>query len=589
MQEKIKNLINEALRNLDIEVSDSRPDESPFGRVVVEHPADMNMGDYSTNVAMVLAKNLKQNPRELAEKIVQELSARKDLAEVRISMIESAGAGFINFYLTKEYFVNNVKDILEKDGEYGKTNLYKGKKILVEHSSPNLFKPFHIGHVMNNAIGESITRLARYSGAEVVCISYPSDVSYGIGKAVWAFLEDGTPKLNTFKTEEEKLNYLGECYVRGTKALEENPELEPRMREITKKIYDKVSSPEYNAYKIGREINLSYFQKMAEHLGSHFDDFIFESEAGVEGEKLVRENIGEIFEESDGAVVYKGEQDGLHTRVFINKENYPTYEAKDVGLLSLKFSRYNPDLSIFITDHEQSEYFKVVVSAAGKINKIWQEKTVHRTHGRMSFKGQKMSSRLGGVPIASTLLSAVAEEVKEKSGEISEDTRDMIAVGSIKFAILRAMAGKNINFDPETSLSFEGDSGPYLQYSTVRANSILEKSKEDHPTQNENILGTPPPQGGEGNSNIENQITPLEKYLVRFPEVVEHSISLWEPHHIVTYLLELSQAFNSWYGNTKVIDTENKNMAYNLALVKAFNLTMLKGLYLLGIKAPERM
>lgn len=589
MQEKIKNLIKQALTNLEIN------SEVDF---VVEHPADMSMGDYSTNVAMALAKSLKMNPKELAEKIVGELcvllplnkgeARRGSEGREEIQKIESAGAGFINFYLSPNYFQNSITEILNLGEDYGKTDLYKGKKILVEHSSPNLFKPFHIGHVMNNAIGESITRLARYSGAEVVCISYPSDVSYGIGKAVWAFLEDGIEKLNTFKGEEEKLNYLGECYVRGTKALEENPELEPRMREITKKIYDKVEGSEYDAYKIGREINLSYFQKMAGHLGSHFDDFIFESEAGKEGEKLVRENIGKIFENSDGAVVYKGEQDGLHTRVFINKENYPTYEAKDVGLLSLKFSRYNPDLSIFITDHEQSEYFKVVVSAAGKINKIWQDKTVHRTHGRMSFKGQKMSSRLGGVPIASTLLSAVAEEVKEKSPEISEDTRDMIAVGSIKFAILRAMAGKNINFDPDTSLSFEGDSGPYLQYSAVRANSILEKAN-NHFAQNENILGTPPPQGGEGNSNTENQITPLEKYLVRFPEVVEHSIKLWEPHHIVTYLLELSQAFNSWYAHTKVIDTENKNMAYNLALVKAFNLIMQKGLYLLGIQTPERM
>ncbi len=571
MQEKIRNLIKQALENLEIN------SEVDF---VVEHPADLNMGDYSTNIAMALSKSLKTNPKELAGKIVEEISARKDLAEIGISKIESAGAGFINFYLSSIHFQNEILEILNKGEDYGKLDLYKGKKILVEHSSPNLFKPFHIGHVMNNAIGESITRLAKYSGASVVCISYPSDVSYGIGKAVWAFLEDGIEKLDTFKNEEEKLNYLGECYVRGTKALEENPSLETRMREITKKIYDKEEGTEYDAYKIGREINLNYFKNMTAHLGSNFDDFIFESEAGQEGEKLVRENTipdgKNVFEKSDGAVVYKGEQDGLHTRVFINKENYPTYEAKDVGLLSLKFSRYNPDLSIFITDHEQSEYFKVVVSASGKINKIWQEKTIHRTHGRMSFKGQKMSSRLGGVPIASTLLSAVAEEVKEKSAEIDEETRDMIAVGSIKFAILRAMAGKNINFDPDTSLSFEGDSGPYLQYSVVRANSILEKAN---------------------NHSIENQtktlflqeVTILEKYLIRFPEIVEYSIKAWEPHHIIGYLLELSQAFNSWYAHTKVLDIENKNMAYNLALVKVFSLTMQNGLYLLGIETPKKM
>ncbi len=559
IQGKIKNLILEALKSLGIEGVD----------FATEHPADLKMGDYSTNVAMVLAKKIGQNPKELAEKIVAEMSKMPfDMVE----KVEVAGPGFINFYLSPKYFHDSLKNILSQGDNWGRVDVHKGKKILIEHSSPNLFKPFHIGHVMNNAIGESITRFARFSGAEVTEISYPSDVSFGIGKAVWALLQDGVDKLDTFKTEGEKLNYLGECYVRGTRALEEDKSLEPRMREITKLIYDKTASPEYDAYNIGREINLVYFQNMALRLGSKFDAFIFESEAGKEGEGLVRANIGNIFKESDGAVIYEGEQDGLHTRVFINKEGYPTYEAKDVGLMSLKFARYNPDLSIFITDHEQSEYFKVVVHAAGKINKIWQDKTVHRTHGRMSFKGQKMSSRLGGVPIASDLISAVSEEVREKSKEISEDKVEMISIAALKFAILKSMAGKNINFDPDTSLSFEGDSGPYLQYSAVRSNSILEKAQQNT-----------------FEFAQKEKITEVEKYLVRFPEVVEKCITLWEPHHMVDYLLNLSQRFNSWYGQVRIIDESNKEMQYNLAIVKAFTLTMKNGLYLLGIETPEKM
>ncbi len=563
IQNRLKELIKDALKNLNIEVES----------ISLEHPGDLSMGDYSTNVAMALAKTAKVNPKELAEKIVAELLplVQGEVGRGYIPKVESKN-GFINFYLSPNYYFDKVKQILEEGEDYGRSEIHKGKKILVEHSSPNLFKPFHIGHVMNNTIGESINRLARFSGADVTTISYPSDVSLGIGKAVWAFMEDGVEKLNEFKTEEEKLNYLGNCYVVGTKAMEENPSLEPRIREITKIIYEHTPSPEYDAYQIGKEINLSYFKGMTKHLGSNFDNFIFESEAGKEGEKLVRENTGSIFEKSDGAVVYKGEQDGLHTRVFINKEGYPTYEAKDVGLLSLKFSRYNPDLSIFVTDHEQSEYFKVVVTAAGKINPIWKEKTVHRTHGRMSFKGQKMSSRLGGVPIASTLLDAVAEEVKEKSPESSKEVQDMIAISALKFTILKSMAGKNINFDPDTSLSFEGDSGPYLQYSTVRSGSVLEKghvSMED--------------------CNQSETITDVEKYLDRFPEVVEQCISLWEPHHMVGYLLDLAQAFNSWYAKVKIIDAENKDMPYNLAITRAFQITMKNGLYLLGIETPEKM
>ncbi len=585
IQEKIKNLIEEALENLGIEADD----------ITLEHPADLKMGDYSTNVALKffgpetkVVNNQKhgiftthkplsitsefKNPIIFAEKIVENLN--KNLPR-EIERVEAKN-GFVNFYLNFGYFNERLKRILELGDEYGKSDIHKGKKILVEHSSPNLFKPFHIGHVMNNAVGESITRLARFSGAEVKEISYPSDVSYGIGKAVWAMIEDGLDKFNLLPNEESKVSYLGHCYVRGTKALEEDPSLESRMREITKFIYDKTESKEYEAYKVGREINLEYFKRMVSKFGSVFDDFIFESEAGKEGERLVRENTGTIFEESDGAVVYKGEQDGLHTRVFINKEGYPTYEAKDVGLLSLKFSQYKPDLSIFVTDHEQSDYFKVVVTAAGKINKIWQEKTVHRTHGRMSFKGQKMSSRLGGVPLASDLLSVLVAEIADRTKDretvdVKEDP-EAIAVGALKFAILRAMAGKNINFDPETSLSFEGDSGPYLQYSNVRANSVLNKVGANF-----------------GQFSEYKEIGELEKLLDKFEEVVQQCIELWEPHHIVSYLLQLSQAFNSWYGRVKIIDEENKNMNYNLALVKAFHITTKNGLYLLGIKAPERM
>ena len=566
METEIKNLIKDALKNLGIEAEATS----------LEHPADIKMGDYSTNVAMAYAKALKMNPKELAEKIVAGIDKTSE-----IEKIEVAGPGFINFYLTDSFFRDSVGDVISLGENYGISTIHNGKKILIEHSSPNLFKPFHIGHVMNNAIGESITRLARFSGAEVKCISYPSDVSLGIGKAVWVLLRDGgISKLHSIGNSIDTLSYLGECYVQGTKLYEDDSAIAQEMRNITSILYEKdLNSIEYKTYTEAKEINLAYFKAITSRIGSTFDDFIFESEAGIEGAKIIRENIPNVFEESEGAVIYKGEQDGLHTRVFINKEGYPTYEAKDVGLLSLKFKKYSPDVSIFITDHEQEEYFRVVASAAGKINPIWKEKTVHRTHGRMTFKGQKMSSRLGGVPIALTLIDTLFEEVLAKSEKLDavndRDNINAVAVASLKFTILRAMAGKNINFDPETSLSFEGDSGPYLQYVFVRAKSLIEKAQN---------LGY--------NPSIENASVVtgmIERQLSRFPEVVEQSISLWQPHHLNTYLIELAQAFNSWYGGAKIIDENNKDISYHLALVQATAQTIKNGLYLLGIKTPEKM
>jgi arginyl-tRNA synthetase len=553
----IKNLIKEALDDLGIEAGD----------ILLDHPTELGHGDYSTNIAMSLAKALKSSPKDLAEKVASKIDKHEYIESVNV-----AGAGFINFHLSRKFFEGYVLDI---DFEFGKTDIHDGKTILVEHSSPNLFKPFHVGHVMNNTIGESIARLAEYSGANIIKVSYPSDVSLGIGKSVWALLEHGVAELEEKYSLSEKLAFLGECYVEGTKAYEENPTIMRRVKDITDIIYKKTPSPEYDAYLLGKDITLKYFQDITERLGSTFNEYIFESEAGDVGKKLVLENMGDIFEESEGAIVYKGEADGLHTRVFINQEGYPTYEAKDIGLLWLKFERYSPDISILVTDREQKNYYEVVLSAAGKIEKSWQERTIHKTHGRMSFKGQKMSSRLGGVPIAADILDTVSEELKGRMKEESDAEKlDSIAISALKFTILKTMAGKDINFDPETSLSFEGDSGPYLQYTNARINSVLEKARDLDIKKG---------------SDEERLTTDVEKLLYRFPEVVELSVNEWAPHHIAGYLILLAQSFNSWYGNTKLIDEENPNMAYNLLIAKAVSQTIQNGLYLLGIKSPERM
>lgn len=573
IQSIIKNLILNTLQELGL----------PQADFVVEHPGDLTHGDYSSNVAMVLSKKVGENPKALSEKIKIELE--KNIPK-EIAKVEIAGPGFINFYLSKRFFADSIHTILEQKEDWGKNDELKGKKVLIEHSSPNLFKPFHIGHVMNNTIGESLTRLARFSHADVTLISYPSDVSLGIGKAVYMLLQKGVETLGTFATLQEKLTFLGTCYVEGTRAYDEDPTIEPIVRDITQKIFNHIPGPELDAYEIGKRINLEYFKEITATLGSNFDDFIYESEAGIAGKKIVEENTPAIFAQSEGATIYEGEQDGLHTRVFINKEGYPTYEAKDIGLLSLKFERYNPDLSIFITDHEQTEYFRVVSTAAGKINKEWQDKTIHKTHGRMTFKGQKMSSRLGGVMTAQDLiydllLSEVAEHTKDRQDVHIQEDNLAVAISAIKYTILRAEAGKNINFDPETSLSFEGDSGPYLLYSTIRAQSILEKA----PSSAEEKTGDEVEVIRPGNLEINH----LEKLLYRFPEVVLRSLQDYSTHHITIYLTELAQAFNSFYGNTHILGADSDDMVYYLQLAESFKITMKNGLYLLGMRLPSKM
>lgn len=546
--------------------------EVTFG---LEHPTVVTHGDFATNAAMVAAKDAGKNPRALAEELAAALTARKIDG---IEDISIAGPGFINFKLSDKVFRDEVQQMARAGEDYGKQQLWSGKKILVEHSSPNLFKPFHIGHLMNNAVGESIGRLAHFSGATVTTISFPSDVSLGIAKAVYVVAQDGIEKLRAQETEKEKLSYLGDCYARGTQLFEESDAVKAEVQKISELLFERTPGNILDIFEECKTVNLDYFVATTKRLGSHFDAYIFESEAGKVGEEIVHAHINDVFKQSEGAIIYEGEQDGLHTRVFINKEGRPTYEAKDLGLLSLKFSRYNPDLSLFITDHEQSSHFAVVVAAAKKIDPIWEKHSVHRTHGRMTFKGQKMSSRLGGVPLAADIIDTLADEVRERAPELLPEDVDRVAIGAIKFAILRAAAGKNINFDPDTSLSFEGDSGPYLQYTVVRARSVLAKAGAE---------GYAPCIGACVTPEVEAAY--IEKMLARFPEVVQLAIHEWAPHHIATYLLETAQAFNGWYGNTKILDPQNPAIQYNLTLTKATADVISRGLELLGIATPTKM
>lgn len=551
----------------------------------LEHPKELSHGDYMTNVALIAFPevitnshshryiidkfNGKLTPIDIANSIVEVL---KNQNIESLEKIEVAGPGFINFTLKREVFVKSLLDA--QDPEWGNTKVYKDKKILVEHSSPNLFKPFHIGHLMNNTIGEALYRLAKSSGAQATPISFPSDISLGIAKAIFIILEkleqDGSYQW-------DDIVVLGNSYVEGTKRYDEDESIHPRVKEIADNLYANKDSIELTLFKQAKHFNISYFEQIVEKLGSHFDSYIYESEAGVDGKKIVLENTPKVFTESEGAIVYvPSEESKLHTSVFINSQGNPTYEAKDIGLLHLKFKKYNPDISITVTDTQQTSHFHVVVDAGGKINPIWQQNSVHRTHGRMTFKGQKMSSRLGGVPLVEDILSTVVEEVKEKSEGIDEKTCNQISIAAIKFSVLKSKAGSNIDFDPETSLSFVGDSGPYLQYTAVRAGALLEKGK---------LLGI--------NPSIENSVDgteTLERLIARFLEVAERAQREWAPHYVVTYLLELAQEFNSWYGQGKIVDAEDvSGTAYRLSVVSAARQTLINGLWVLGIETPEKM
>lgn len=567
IEEKIKNLINNILKNLNVE-------DVNFS---IEHPEDFKNGDYSTNVAMVCAKKMGKNPKELAELLKTEIE--KDLS-TEIEKVEVAGPGFINFYLSREFFADSIKDILKEDKNWGKSNSLKGEKIMVEYTDPNPFKPFHIGHLMTNAIGESISRVIEFSGAKTIRANYQGDIGPHVAKAIYGLMKFGKPEET--KTVSEKAEFIGECYSKGSNLYDTDENIKKEIDEINKKIYDKSDKKINELYDWGRKITLEAFEEIYKILGTKFDYYFFESGMVEKGQKIVKENIDKVFDESDGAIIFRGENydKKLHTRVFVNSQNLPTYETKEIGLTMTKFEKENPDLSIVVTATEQAEYMKVVQKAISLIHPDYEKRMKHLTHGMMKFSSGKMSSRKGNVVTGESLLRDSMETVLEKmkdrdlTDKEKKKISEIVGVSALKYSILKSSLGSDIVYDFEKSISFEGDSGPYLQYTAVRANSILEKSKEFKK---------------DGRENIPEEVTDLEKLLYQFPEVIEQSYKLFEPHHIATYLTALASAFNTFYGNTKILENGNDYMKYQLELVKAFYQTMKNGLWLLGIETPERM
>jgi arginyl-tRNA synthetase len=544
---------------------------APDVAFVVERPGDLAHGDYATNAAMAAAKQLGKNPREVAEK----LKAKLDEKIEGVEKIEIAGPGFINFRLSREAILQEVQKAAT-DEAWGQNNLYKDKTVMVEYTDPNPFKEFHIGHLMTNVIGESVAHTLENAGAKVIRANYQGDVGPHVAKGIFGLMELGITHPNSKE--------LGEAYVLGASRYEESAEYKKRIDEINKAVYEK-TDPQVNAlYTIGREVSLEHFEELYRMLGTKFEHYFFESETSAKGLQLVADNTPGVFEKSDGAVVYKGEKVGLHTRVFVNSQGLPTYEAKDLGLLQLKKETAALDQSITVTAHEQSEYFKVMLAAAKEIPTLHDiaEKTTHITHGMMRFAQGKMSSRKGNVITGESLLMDLKDVAKEKmQGRDLPDTEkvaEQVAVGAIKYTVLKQGSGKDIAFDAEKSLSLEGDSGPYLQYAHTRAQSLIEKARTAGVSDKVESV--------QDITEFLHTLT-LDRLLIHYPSVAARAAHELEPHYVTTYLTELSAAFNSWYAQVRVIDGDYPS--YALLLAEAVEQTLGKGLQLLGIPVPKEM
>lgn len=531
---------------------------------------DEQFGDYATNVAMQLAGRLRRNPRDVAEELAAKL--RETLSE-QVSDISVAGPGFINIKLNDK----TLGDLAMRASN-NKPETYKGRVVVTEYSDPNPFKVLHVGHLYTSVVGDAISNLIRATGGEVHAVNFGGDVGLHVGKTMWAIVKEfggEFPEKLAQVPDDQHAEWMAKCYVVGTQAYEDDETAKAEIVELNKRVYqlhndqDK-ESPFAQIYWTCREWSYEYFDAFYERIGCHFEKYYPESVTTPLGLETVREQLKNgVYEESDGAVVFDGEKYGLHTRVFINSQGLPTYEAKDVGLIMNKWRDYEFDHSIVITGNDITEYMKVVLKSVEQFDPELTKRTTHITHGNVKLAGGvKMSSRKGNFLRAVDVLDLVAE-----AGKKVNDREDEVAVlGAIKYAFLKQRIGADVIFLPEESVSLEGNSGPYLQYAHARARSILGKSDQT-PVELVDDL-----QGGERS---------LARKISEYPEVIQKAVDELVPHHVCTYLYELAQTFNRFYEHNRVIGDDRE--AARLKLVTLYADVLKDGLSLLGIQAPERM
>jgi len=544
----------------------------------LEIPPQHEFGDIASNICFSLSKKLKKQPQKIAEEFVQKISLPKN------SMIEKieARAGYINFFYNYKKLSDKIlKKILKENGNYGSSDLGNGKKYMIEFAHPNTHKVIHIGHLRTMCLGESLSRILEFSGYRIIRTNYQGDIGPHVSKCIWGFIHlyhCKPPKTNRGR-------WLGRVYIEANKKYSESEEIRKQVREITVKLYQG-DEELTKIWKMTREWSLKDFDEIYQELGIKFDRLYFESEVAERGKQIVLENMKrKIFKKSEGAVVLDLSKYGMGTRVFITKEGYPTYEAKDLGLAEFQFKEFEPDKCIHVVAVPQKDYFQFIFKTFELIKSPAAHKSYHLSYELVALKEGKIASRLGRIvsyyDLRDELIKKVLKEVEKRNPNLSENKKmeisKQIAFGALKYTILSTGPEKRIIFDWKEALSLEGNTGPYLQYAYVRANKILGKAEK----WGLNFKFK--------SKKLEEWEKKLIKKLLEFPETVEKASIDLKPHYICNYAYELATVFNEFYHTCPVLKAKPDNRDFRLTLVKATQITLKNALKLLGIETPEKM
>jgi len=542
---------------------------------LLETPPNPKMGDLALP-CFALAKELKKDPKKIASEIA------KIKPSGLVEDIKQAGP-YVNFFANWSKLGQTILEaVLKKDKSYGSRVPKKKLEIVIEYPSPNTNKPLHLGHLRNMALGSAVSNVFRFLGHNVHEVNLNNDRGIHICKSMLAYQKWGKGK----KPDKKPDHFVGEWYVLYSKEAAHNPELEEEAKELLRK-WEAGNKETIELWKKMNRWALEGFRETYKKFGVKHEKEYFESETYSGGRKMVLDGLrkGIFFKDETGAVIFDLEKYGLGKKVLIRSDGTTVYITQDIYLAKKKYDDFKFDRSVYVVASEQDYHFQVLFKVLEALGLPFAKDCYHLSYGMVFLPGGRLKSREGRVVDADDLMDEIKEMAQEEifkrevdvlPEELEKRSR-AIALGAIKYYLLRPDAVKDMTFDPDESISLEGNTGPYVQYSHARICSILRKGE---------VKSVPKFDAAFLKNEKEKAIL---RSLGQFPKIVQDVARDYKPHYLVNYLYNLANQFNEFYESCRVLQAGKGVKEARIALVKAVQIVLRNGLNLLGIDAPEKM
>jgi len=544
----------------------------------IDVPRDQSHGDFSTNVAFVLAKNLKENPLIIANKIA------KGINDDRIEKIEVLSPGFINFFISNKYLNQELELIIEKKKSYGSSNIGKGKTIVIDYSSPNIAKSFGVGHLRSTIIGQAIYNIYNFLGWNCIGDNHLGDWGTQFGKLIYQIKKHKLKEASIVDYDKIlkslTIKDLENLYIAFHKDVKISPEIENSAREEFHKL-EKGNEENKEIWKICIEKSMEEFNKIYEILGVTIDNAFGESFYAEMTNEIIDElKAKKIVKESQGALVIEYEDQNLPTLIAIKSDGSSTYLVRDLATIKYRINKWNPELIIYEVGMDQTLYFKQLFKTVEMLK--WPKiSLVHIAHGLVRWKHGKFSTRKGDtIHLEKVLKEAIDrsfEFVKDKqslTNEEKEKIAKIVGIGAVKYNDLSQHFSKDIVFDWDKIINLKGNSGPYIQYTFTRCKGVLKKAGEFE---------------YKGPFQINQEEMIIMRTIIQFNKIIKESAKEFSPNIICNFLFDLSQKYNFFYNHHAILKSEKEERNFRLALTFAVSQVLENGLFLLGIETSNQM